>query len=184
MQNNTNNTNNLKLDNFDEIIDLEIYSKSGQKPPFGKKYKVRIDSEYYIFDHQIVTGKEILIKADIAHVECHTLYQKFKDCDFEKIDLNEKVDLARPGIEHFIIKKAEVFHYTVDGEPETTDEKQLTPNQILELAGLTPVTDYYLVEINQDGSQTSYKDTPNQPLIMKCPALKFVSSFRGETPLS
>ncbi len=167
-----------------EIIDLEDYTKSDKNPPVGKRYKVKVNDEYFVFDHQFVTGKEILEKSNKIPVECHTLYQKLKHCDFEKIDLNEKVDLAKPGIEHFVTKAPELFHYTVDDEPETTDQNELTPNQILELAGITPTTDYYLVQINHDGGQTTYKDTPTIPIKMKCPAMKFISVFRGETPVS
>ncbi|MEJ7678743.1 MAG: multiubiquitin domain-containing protein [Segetibacter sp.] len=168
----------------DEIIDVEDFTKDGKKPPVGKKYRVKIDGHYYIFDHQLVTGRELLEKAAITPIECFWLYQKLKDCDFEKIDLKEKVDLAKGGIEHFVVKPTEVFNYFVDNEPETTDEKELTPNQILQAAGLTPVSDYYLVRINSDGSQTSLKDSPNIPLKMGCPAVKFISAFRGETNVS
>ena len=179
-----NEEQNLNTQRAGEVIDLEIYAKSDKTPPIGKSYKVKIDNEYFIFDQHLVTGKEILEKARKIPIECHTLYQKLKHCDFEKIDLNEKVDLAKLGVEHFVTKPPEVFYYTVDKEPETTDQKELTPNQILELAGITPVPDYYLVQINPDGSQTSYKDTPTTPIRMKCPAMKFVSVFRGETPVS
>jgi len=167
-----------------EVIDLEAYTKSDKKPPVGKRYKVKIDNEYFVFDHHFVTGKEILVKAGKTPVECHTLYQKLKHCDFEKIDLNEKVDLAKPGIEHFVVKPPEVFYYTVDDEPETTDQKVLTPNQILELAGIKPVSDYYLVQKNPDGTEISYKGKPNEPIKMLCPAMKFVSIYNGETPVS
>ena len=168
----------------DDVIDIEVFAKQGEKPPVGKKYKVRVGHHHFIFEQHIVTGKDILVKAGITPVECYWLYQKLKDCDFEKIDLTEKVDLTCQGVEHFVVKPTEVFHYTVDGEPETTDEKELTPNQILEAAGLTPVKDYYLVRINADGSQTPFKDNPDTPLKMVCPAVKFVSAFRGETNVS
>lgn len=167
-----------------ELIDLEQFTKEGKVPPSGKHYRVKVGEKQFIFDKQIVTGSEILEKAGYSHLECHWLYQKLKGCDFEKIDLDEKVDLAKPGIEHFIVKPTEVFHYYVDGEPETTDQKELTPNQILGNAGSTPVSDYYLVKVNPDGSQESYKDTPDTPIKMVCPAVKFVSAFRGETPVS
>ena len=181
----------MEKDKFDsdaqsanEVIDVADYTLKDRIPPAGKNYKVKIDDESFVFDHQLVTGKEILEKASKTPVECFTLYQKLKHSDFEKIDLNETVDLTKPGIEHFTVKPPEVFYYTVDEEPETTDQKELTPNQILELAGIKPVTDYYLVQINPDGTQTSYKETPTNPIVMKCPAMKFVSIFRGETPVS
>lgn len=167
-----------------ELIDLEAFTKSGMKPPVGQWYRVKIDNDYFVFNHQIVTGKDILVKAGKTAVECYVLYEKFKHCDFEKIDLNEKVDLAKPGIEHFVVKPTEVFYYTVDEEPETTDQKVLTPDQILELAGIKPVSDYYLIQKNPDGSEISYKGKPNEPIKMLCPALKFVSIYNGETPVS
>lgn len=168
----------------DEIIDIDAYSREGKTPPQGRKYRVRIGDKYFVFNHHILNGRELLEKAGKNPVECFWLYQKLRHCDFEKINLNEKVDLSKPGIEHFVVKPIEVFNYTVDGEPEMTDQKELTPNQILELAGITPVSDFYLVQINPDESQISYKDKPNDPIRMKCPAMKFVSAFRGETPVS
>jgi len=168
----------------DEIIDVESYTKEGKKPPIGKKYRVKIDGHHYIFDHHVVTGRELLAKAGITPVECFWLYQNLKNYGFEKIDHAEQVDLTKGGVEHFVVKPTEVFHYFVDNEPETTDQKELTPNQMLEAAGLTPVGDYYLVRINPDGSQTSLKNSSNTALKMVCPAIKFISAFRGETNVS
>lgn len=171
-------------ESVEDVVDLEAYSKSGKTPPRGKKYKIKVENEYFIFDRGVVTGKEILEKADKIPVECHTLYIKLKNCDFEKINLDEEVDLVKPGIEKFTVKPPEIFNYTVDSEPETTDKTELTPNQILELAGLVPASDFYLVQIGHEGIQISYKDIPTLPVKMKCPAMKFISVFRGETPVS
>jgi hypothetical protein len=167
----------------DEVVDVEAYTKADKKPPIGKKYRVKIGDEPFVFDHHLVTGKELLEKAGKTPVECYSLYLKLKGCDFEKVTLSETVDLSKPGIEQFVVKPPEVFHYLVDDEPETTDEKFLTANQILENAGLK-LLDYYLVQVFADGSQKSYKDIPNQRIEMKCPGEKFISVFRGETPVS
>lgn len=175
------NLNPSDAQGADEIIDLENYAQSGKKPPIGKKYRVKVDNEYFIFDHHLVTGKEILEKVGKIPVECHSLYQKFKHGDFEKIGLQDKVDLLKPGIEHFVVKPPEVFYYTIDKEPETTDLHSLTPNQILEFAGLTPVSDYFIIQIHSDNTQESFKDQPNEPIKMKCPGLKFVSVSRRNT---
>ena len=147
------------------------------------KYKIKIDDLILEFHTPIVNGSEILLKAGKTPVECFSLYQKFKGCDFEKIGLDEEVDLSKPGLEHFTVKDAEVFHYTVDGEPEMTDKKHLTANEILSLAGLEP-NDYYLVQIYPDGSQKEYKDNPNEKIEMKCPGLKFTTAFRSGTQVA
>lgn len=146
-------------------------------------FKIKVDDLMLEFEKPIVIGSEILIKAGRTPVECFSLYQKFHGCDFEKISLDEKVDLSKPGIEKFTVKEPEVFHYTVDGEPETTDRKALTANEILVLAGLKP-EDHYLVQINPDGSQISYKDNPETSIEMKCPGLKFLAPFRSGTPVA
>lgn len=177
------NKDTSKAPGADEVIDLEEYTKSDKKPPEGKKYRVRIDDERYVFDSQFVKGRHLLEKAGEKPAECHTLYQKLKGCDFERISLDETVDLGKPGIEHFVVKPPEVFHYSVDDEPETTEEKFMTPSGILKSEGLKP-EDYYLVQVFPDGTQKSYKDTPDQPIEMQCPGHKFVSVFRGETPVS
>lgn len=147
------------------------------------KYKIKVDDSILEFSKAIVTGSEILNKAGKTPVECFSLYQKFHGCDFEKISLDEEVDLSKPGIERFTVKPPEVFHYTVDGEPETTDKNSLTAKEILELAGLNP-NDYYLIQINPDNTQISYKDNPSIPIEMKCPGLKFISAFRSGTQVA
>jgi hypothetical protein len=168
----------------DDVVDVEAYTKADKKPPIGKKYRVKIGDEPFVFDHHLATGKELLEKAGKTPVECYSLYLKLKGCDFEKVTLLETVDLAKPGIEHFVVKAPEVFHYTVDGEPETTDEKKLTPLQILEAAGVDPVADYYLVLVNDDGSQVSYRDTPNDPIEMRCPGQKFIAVYKSATEVA
>src|SRR4051812_42078150 len=87
-----------------DVIDLELFTKEGKKPPVGKKYKVKVGNHHYILTNHIVTGQQILEIAGISPIECYWLYQKLKGCDFEKIDLKEKVDLTREGIEHFVVK--------------------------------------------------------------------------------
>ncbi|MBY0482417.1 MAG: multiubiquitin domain-containing protein [Chitinophagaceae bacterium] len=167
-----------------KIIDIELYTREGKVPAIGKRYKVKVDNEPYIFDYHEVTGDEILMKASKLPIECHSLFIKLKGCEFELIRPHQKVDLTSGGTEHFVTKPPVVFHYTVDKEPETTEEAEMTPNQILAAAGIEPVKDYYLVQLDPDGTQHSYKGHGNDPIRMKCPALHFVSVFNGETPVS
>lgn len=153
---------------------------SGGKRP---QFSVKVNDGVIVFHDPVVTGREILNKAGFKPVECYTLYQKFKDCDFEKISLDEKVNLAKPGLEHFVVKDPEVFHYTIDTEPETSEKKHMTAAEILKAAGLDP-KDYYLVEVFADQTQKSYKDNPDESIKLTCPGNKFISVFKGETPVS
>jgi hypothetical protein len=52
--------------------------------------------------------------------------------------------------------------FTVDGEPVTTTEKDLTPNQILALAGIDPAT-HHLVEV-KGRYQHSYEGRGEEPV--------------------
>lgn len=167
-----------------DAVDIENFASQNKKPPKGRKYKVRVNDDKFTFDQECVSGSDILTKAGYAPIECYALYQKLKGCDFEKISTNEKVDLTQLGIEKFTVKKAEVYHYQVDGESETTDLSELTPTQILDLAGIKPVDDYYLVQVLDNQSQISYRDRPDSPIKMKCPGLKFISVYRSTTPVA
>lgn len=73
------------------------------------------------------------------------------------------------------------FQFTVDGESFSTTDHTLSPNQILQIAGIDP-TNYYLVEI-RGNHQVSYKDNPNEVIHINQHD-KFVSVFMGQTPVS
>ena len=56
------------------------------------------------------------------------------------------------------------FTFTVDGEPYTTHQRQLTPNHILGIAGLDPAS-VYLMEV--DDGQHSFKDQGDAVIKMR-----------------
>jgi hypothetical protein len=73
------------------------------------------------------------------------------------------------------------IHFEVDSEPLETNERHLTPVQIMDLAGIDPAN-HYLSEI--EGHHThSYKDAPNTPIVIREGA-RFVSASTGPTPTS
>lgn len=150
----------------------------------SRTYKIKVDDKIFEFDKQIVKGMEILLVAGKTPIECFSLYQKLKGCDFEKISYEEEVDLSKPGLEKFTVKESEVYHYTVDGEPETTEEKFPTANQILEWVDLDQ-SKYYLYLIPENGQpEKNWKDNPNDKIEMKCPGLKFGTAYRSGTPVA
>jgi hypothetical protein len=166
-----------------EIIDVEEFAKNGWPVPRGKRYRVKIGEHYYIFDQEWVTGREILEKAEYKHLECHILYLLIRGCELERIELDRRVDLTHPkGILHFVVAGPDEFHYTVDGEKQTTEHEMRTPNQILEKAGIGPVKDYYLTRVKP--TEESYKGRMNDPIKMLCPPAEYVALYDGPTPVS
>jgi hypothetical protein len=73
------------------------------------------------------------------------------------------------------------IEFTVDGEPVRTTEHQLTPVQIMELAGVDPAT-HYLKEIRGQ-QQISYRDTPNDPIHVHNNQ-RFITNSLEPTPVS
>lgn len=147
--------------------------KSGHAKP--QIYVAIVNEIEIAFKEPRVSGLQILKEACLEPPQCYALYQKLKGCDFEKISLDEIVDLSDSGIERFVTKEPEVFNYFVNEEPETTDKKALTPNEILKRAGIEPAN-HYLILLNPDGSQTNFAYTPELPIKMLCTGMRFVSA--------
>ena len=73
-----------------------------------------------------------------------------------------------------------VIKYTVDGKSQETTEDELTPNQILQNAGIDPATNY-LVEII--GREKKSFQGDNSPIHMH-ENMKFISVSTSPTPVS
>ena len=73
------------------------------------------------------------------------------------------------------------FSYTVDDEPQSTTEHELTPTQILNNVGISPES-HYLVQI-EGKHRVSYQDKPNEQIHMH-EHMKFISVSTGPTPVS
>ena len=73
------------------------------------------------------------------------------------------------------------FRFTVDGEPLTTEQHELTPRDILTQAQLDP-NSYYLIEL-RDSEQISFQSTPDTPIHMHND-LRFIAIFTGPVPVS
>jgi hypothetical protein len=71
------------------------------------------------------------------------------------------------------------FHYTVDDEPQTTDQHELKANQLLPLAGLDAAV-HYLIELL---GSTQKQLQGDEPVHMHEDA-RFISVFTGPVPVS
>ena len=74
-----------------------------------------------------------------------------------------------------------VIDFTVDGEPLTTTERELTPRQIMELASTDPET-HYLVQI-EGRHRESYQGKGEITIHVHDDA-KFITVSTGPTPVS
>jgi hypothetical protein len=70
--------------------------------------------------------------------------------------------------------------YYVNGEPETTEERELTVQAILESAELTPASDYTLTSENPPKDYDSNYDE----VVKVHPNQRFRALFKGTTPVS
>lgn len=86
------------------------------------------------------------------------------------------MDIGNEGAAH-----PHVIHYTLDGEPQETTERVLTPQQIMSSAGVNP-DEHYLVEV-QGRHQVSYKDRAGEPIHLHEHQV-FVTVFTGSVPVS
>lgn len=73
------------------------------------------------------------------------------------------------------------IHFTVDGERVETTEHELTPVQIMRLAGVDAET-HYLKEI-RGKQQISYKDNPTIPIPVHNNE-RFITNSMEPTPVS
>lgn len=86
---------------LNEIADLEEYARKGEKPPLCRGYRIKVNGKPYVVDKPCITGREVLILAGLTPPESYTLRVKVAGQRPEKVDLDDKVDLRRPGIEKF-----------------------------------------------------------------------------------
>ncbi|QYM78846.1 multiubiquitin domain-containing protein [Horticoccus luteus] len=82
-------------------VDLEQVAKAGGKPPKAKRYRIRIDDQYYVVSQGSMTGAELLKLASKTPPENYILTQKLRGGVIKTIGLSDVVDFTTPGIERF-----------------------------------------------------------------------------------
>lgn len=85
-----------------EEEDLEAAAKAGKAPRRAKRYRLRVDREHFVVANPKLTGREILTLAGKVPPERFLLTQKLSGGRAEKIELDEVVDLRKPGVERFM----------------------------------------------------------------------------------
>jgi hypothetical protein len=85
----------------EEVVDLEEYAKLGKQPPLAKGYRIKVNGQAYVVNEPTPTGRAILTLAGLVPPQDYTLRIKLAGQRPEKVGLDEKVDLRRPGVEKF-----------------------------------------------------------------------------------
>ncbi|MBB6611786.1 hypothetical protein H7F15_12110 [Pontibacter sp. Tf4] len=78
-------------------------------------------------------------------------------------------------------KQEREIRYTLDGEPQTTTEREMTAEQILRVGGVDPAK-YYLV-LQKDEGNVVFKDNP-LAVVKLHNNMKFLANYRGATTVS
>lgn len=94
-----------------EVVDIEEYGKKNERPPRARRYAFRIDKVRYEWPQPLISGRELLGLAKKDPERC-TVRQKLHGGQAKTIGLDEKVNLAEPGIERFMT----LCHDQTDGE--------------------------------------------------------------------
>lgn len=66
-----------------------------------KGYKFKVRNQAYNSENRFITGREVLEAAGLIPVTQYKLDLKLKGNIYREIGLDERVDLAEPGIEKF-----------------------------------------------------------------------------------
>jgi hypothetical protein len=147
--------------------------KNTQEPNKVTDYATSVNEIEIVVHDPKISGLELMKKANLEHVDCLELFQLF-DGDFKKIAIDQVVDLSAKGFERFITKEKEYRNYTINQDPETTDKRELTPDEILKLAGLNP-EEHFLILVKKDGSKVSYGHQPHEKIKIECAGIHFVT---------
>lgn len=107
--------------------DIRVSHEHGRHPLY-----LTINSKKYEWDHQYITGEQVKKLGEIPQEDELFLAVK-KPYEDEHIHDDTRVDLARPGIEHFYSKKHE-FIIIVNAREKGWKEEKISFKQVVELA--------------------------------------------------
>jgi hypothetical protein len=93
----------------------------------NKVFELTINGKQYHTEHPVINGKIILELIGLRHSTDYEILMKLTDCEFEPIELEEDVDLKKPGIEAFLVKPYHHVSIEVDDEKYPVTEVLMTP---------------------------------------------------------
>jgi hypothetical protein len=91
-----------------EEVDLEEYARDGKEPPLARKYHFNVNETRCTWEEPTILGRQILEQADLTPPHDYILREKMKGGTPRRVELDEKVNLRKLGVEKFrAIKKGQ-----------------------------------------------------------------------------
>lgn len=85
----------------EEIIDIEEHTREGKPVPDCGIYIIKVNGDPFRVRKPCPTGREVLELAGLVPAEKYTLRVKVRGERPRRVELDEQVDLRKPGIEKF-----------------------------------------------------------------------------------
>jgi hypothetical protein len=86
---------------LEEIADLEVYARAGKAPPHCRGYRFKVNGNPLVSSDRFITGRSVLEMAGLIPAANYTLRVTIAGQRPQKVGLDERVDLRKPGIEKF-----------------------------------------------------------------------------------
>jgi len=84
-----------------EEVDIEIYAREDKEPPLAKLYRFKVNETPCTWNKPTILGHQILEQASLTPPKEYSLREKIKGGTPRRIELNEEVNLRKPGVEKF-----------------------------------------------------------------------------------
>lgn len=92
-----------RADVEDDVVDLEEFGRAGRPvPPHATRFRIRIDKDQFTVSVPEMTGRQLLELAGKVPPEQFAIYEKLKGGATRKIELDQKADFRKPGVERFM----------------------------------------------------------------------------------
>ena len=146
------------------------------------KDDIRINGKEFNWAHPSILGRQVLEVAGFEPAADYEIFIKLTEKELQPVELDESIDLTKPGIETFIVRPYHEFTIFIDDEPYKTHEVFMTPRQILkDLRKLDP-NKFYLKQI-LGHKEISYKNDPDHEIAIRN-HMRFSTCKIDSTPVS
>lgn len=84
-----------------EELDLEQHARGGHKPVRAKRYRIRVDDQYFVVHQHSMTGRQILQLAGKVPPDAFILTEKTRGGGLRTVGLDDTVEFCKHGLERF-----------------------------------------------------------------------------------